>query len=116
MSGDNLQSEAQKELKRMIDRIENLETEKKGLSSDINDIYLEAKGRGFDAKIMKKIVAMRRRTQAEIAEEQAITETYMAALGMLGDTPLGEAGLKQLTKGRKRRGEDHDSETGELRA
>jgi uncharacterized protein (UPF0335 family) len=70
------------QLKAFIERIERLEEEKKALSDDIKDVYGEAKGTGFDTKIIRKIVALRKRDHAERKEEEAIMELYLEALGM----------------------------------
>lgn len=73
---------ASDQLKALIERIERLEEEKAGIAEDIKSVYAEAKGNGFDAKVMRKIVALRKRDQAEVAEEEAIMELYLRALGM----------------------------------
>ncbi|MBW8617608.1 MAG: DUF2312 domain-containing protein [Hyphomicrobiales bacterium] len=70
------------ELKAFIERIERLEEEKAALAGDIRDVYSEAKANGFDAKIMRKIVSLRRKDHAERKEEEAIMELYLEALGM----------------------------------
>lgn len=70
------------ELKAFIERIERLEEEKKALAGDLRDVYTEAKSQGFDTKVMRKIVALRRRDHAERQEEEAIMELYLQALGM----------------------------------
>jgi uncharacterized protein (UPF0335 family) len=70
------------ELKAFIERIERLEEEKKALAGDLRDVYTEAKSQGFDTKVMRKIVALRRRDHAERKEEEAIMELYLEALGM----------------------------------
>jgi uncharacterized protein (UPF0335 family) len=70
------------QLKAYIERIETLEEEKAGIAEDIKSIYAEAKGNGFDSKIIRKIVALRKRDHAERQEEEAILEVYLAALGM----------------------------------
>ncbi len=70
------------ELKAFIERIERLEEEKAALAGDIRDVYSEAKANGFDAKIMRKIVTLRRKDHAERKEEEAIMELYLEALGM----------------------------------
>ena len=72
------------ELKAFIERIERLEEEKKALAGDLRDVYTEAKSQGFDTKVMRKIVALRRRDQAERKEEEAIMDLYLEALGMAG--------------------------------
>ncbi|HTH97735.1 MAG TPA: GapR family DNA-binding domain-containing protein [Stellaceae bacterium] len=70
-------------LKSFIERIERLEEEKKALAEDIKDVYSEAKGVGFDVKIIRKIISIRKRDQQEIEEEETILELYLRALGML---------------------------------
>lgn len=70
------------QLRAFIERIERIEEEIAGLNGDKRDIYAEAKGNGFDAKVLKKVVAIRRRDQAERQEEAAILELYLRALGM----------------------------------
>jgi len=70
------------EIKAFIERIERLEEEKAALAGDIRDVYSEAKANGFDAKIMRKIVSLRRKDHAERKEEEAIMELYLEALGM----------------------------------
>ncbi len=76
---------AAEQLRAIIDRIERLEEEKKALSEDIKDVYAEAKGNGFDTKIIRKIIAIRKRDRAELDEEETILEVYLRALGMLPD-------------------------------
>jgi uncharacterized protein (UPF0335 family) len=71
------------ELRLLIERAERLEEEKKGISDDIKDVMAEAKSRGYDAKAIKKIMAIRKKKKEEYQEEEAILETYMQALGML---------------------------------
>jgi uncharacterized protein (UPF0335 family) len=83
------------QLQSIVDRIEKLEDERALLAADIKDIYAEAKGNGFDPKIIKKVVALRKKDAAQRAEEEALLETYMSALGMLADLPLGEAALRR---------------------
>jgi len=70
-------------LKTFIQRIERLEEEKKTISDDIRDVYAEAKGNGFDVKVLRTIVRMRKQDANERAEQETILETYMQALGML---------------------------------
>ena len=70
------------ELKQFIERIEHLEAEKKDIADQIKEVMAEAKGRGYDTKAMRKIVALRKRDRDDIAEEEAVLEMYKAALGM----------------------------------
>lgn len=76
------QSVAADQLKAIIERIERLEEEKKALADDIKDIYGEAKANGFDTKVLKKIIALRKRDRDERMNEEAILELYLQALGM----------------------------------
>ena len=69
-------------LRSYIDRIERLEEEKAGLATDIREIYAEAKGNGFDAKTMRRIVALRKLDQGERSEQEALLDLYRRALGM----------------------------------
>jgi uncharacterized protein (UPF0335 family) len=70
------------ELRLLIERIERLEEDKKGVNDDIKDVYLEAKSRGYDGKIMKQIVRLRKMESHDRAEMEAILDTYKAALGI----------------------------------
>ncbi len=69
-------------LNSLIERIERLEEEKKGIASDIRDIYAEAKGVGFDVKIMKTIIKLRKMNQADRDEQEFLLETYRKALNV----------------------------------
>lgn len=82
------------QLKALIERIEKLEEEKAALAQDVKDVFAEAKSSGFDTKIMKQVIALRKKDAAKRAEEQAILSTYMEALGMLAGTPLGDAAVR----------------------
>ena len=73
---------AAEKLKAFIERVERLETEKSELSGDIREIYAEAKGNGFDTKIMRIIVRLRRLDTADRREQDEITELYRRALGV----------------------------------
>ena len=70
------------QLKTIIERIERLEEEKAGISGDIAEIYAEAKGNGFDVKVIRKIIALRKKDYSERQEEEAILELYLQALDM----------------------------------
>jgi uncharacterized protein (UPF0335 family) len=93
MSDEPATKFAKDQLKSIIERIERLEEEKKAISDDIRDIYTEAKGNGYDVTALRTIVRMRKLDAATRAERETILETYMHALGMLADTPLGQAAL-----------------------
>ena len=73
---------AKDQLRSIIERIERLEEEKKTISDDIRDVYAEAKGNGFDVKVLRKIISLRKRDHDERQEEEAILELYLQALGM----------------------------------
>ncbi|MBF0107734.1 MAG: DUF2312 domain-containing protein [Magnetococcales bacterium] len=70
------------ELRLYIERIERLEEEKAELGQDIRDLYQEAKGNGFDPKVMREIIKLRKKDPGEIDEEDAILHLYKEALGM----------------------------------
>jgi len=70
------------ELRQFIERYEQLEAEKKDVTEQQKELMAEAKGRGYDTKVMKKVVALRKRKPDDIAEEEAVLEMYKQALGM----------------------------------
>jgi uncharacterized protein (UPF0335 family) len=70
-------------LRAFIERVEKLEDEKRAISEDIKDVYAEAKGNGFDAKIIRKIVALRKKDRDQRREEEEILDLYLNALGMV---------------------------------
>ena len=70
------------ELRQFIERIERLDAEKKDLAEQQKEVMAEAKGRGYDTKVMRKLITLRKRDQNDIAEEEAILEMYKEALGM----------------------------------
>ena len=84
MMSDMVQTDsvAADQLKAIIERIERLEEEKAGIAGDIREIYAEAKGNGFDAKAIRKIISLRKKDYSERQEEEAVLELYMQALGM----------------------------------
>jgi uncharacterized protein (UPF0335 family) len=70
------------ELRQFIERFEQLESEKKDVTEQQKELMAEAKGRGYDTKVMRKVIALRKRKPDEIAEEEAVLELYKSALGM----------------------------------
>jgi uncharacterized protein (UPF0335 family) len=70
------------ELRQLVERIERLEAEKKDVADQIRDVMAEAKGRGYDVKVLRKVIALRKRDRDDVAEEEAVLEMYKAALGM----------------------------------
>ena len=89
--GDNSVNDGQ--LRAFVERIERLEEEKKALADDIKDVYAEAKGNGFNVKVIRKVISIRKQDRDKRLEEQQLISIYMRALGMLGDLPLGQAAL-----------------------
>ena len=73
---------AGEQLKSLIERIERLEDEKRALGEDIKEVYAEAKGTGFDPKIMRQIIKIRKMDQEELDEEESLLDVYKYALGM----------------------------------
>jgi len=83
-------------LESFIQRIERLNEEKANITADIKEVYSEAGSSGFDVKIMRKIVAERKKSTEDRQEEQTLLDLYRNALGMLADTPLGQASLNKV--------------------
>ena len=81
---------ASRQLKSFVERIERLEEEKKGIADDIRDVFAEAKGQGFDTKVMRQVIRLRKKDVAERQEEEALLDLYLHALGMIGPA-TGEA-------------------------
>ena len=75
---------AKDQLKAFVERVERLEEEKKALADDIRDVFAEAKGNGFDVRALRTVIKLRRQDINERTEAEAILETYLHALGMLG--------------------------------
>lgn len=74
-------SVAAERLRSFIKRIERLEEEKQAIATDVKEVYSEAKGEGYDVKVMRKIISRRKKDRAELQEEDAILELYLSALG-----------------------------------
>ncbi|MEC7669537.1 MAG: DUF2312 domain-containing protein [Pseudomonadota bacterium] len=70
------------ELRQFIERYERLESEKKDIADAQKEVMAEAKGRGYDTKVMRKVIALRKRDANDIAEEEAVLDMYKSALGM----------------------------------
>jgi uncharacterized protein (UPF0335 family) len=80
-----LQQAAQNQLRQFVEQIENLEEQKKAISDDMRDKFLEAKSVGFDVKALRQIVRLRKKSRDQRQEEESILEVYMHALGMMLD-------------------------------
>lgn len=87
------------QLMTLVERIEKLEADKAEIAADIKDVYAEAKANGFDIKILRKVVALRKKGEGERKEEQTMIDLYLSALGDLADTPLGQAAIKRDLNG-----------------
>jgi len=81
--GHNSKNVTGQQLKSIIERVERLTEEKKELQRDITEIYQEAKGNGYDPKIIRQVIKLRAMSQNDRAEQEALLGTYLAALGML---------------------------------
>jgi uncharacterized protein (UPF0335 family) len=79
---DTKTSFAKGQLKSLVERIEKLEEEKKAIAEDIKEIYGEAKAHGFDTKILRKVIGLRKKDLHEREEEEAVLDLYLHALGM----------------------------------
>ena len=80
---DVLNSTAQSQLKSVIERIERLEEDKAAILADLKEVYLEAKGNGFDVKILRKVIRLRKQDTAKRQEEEALIDLYLSAIGGL---------------------------------
>lgn len=74
---------AQGQLRQLVDRIERLEEEKASIAGDIKEVYAEAKANGFDTKILRMVIARRKKDATELQETEALLDVYLSALGML---------------------------------
>lgn len=83
-------------LRSLVQRIERLEEERKTLGEDIRDIYAEAKSAGFDVKVLRQLIRIRRQEPADVEEQETLLDVYRHALGMLADLPLGAAALERV--------------------
>ena len=80
-ASDVLSGQAQGQLKSIVERIERLEEDKAAVMEDLKEVYAEAKGTGFDTKIIRKVVRLRKQDRAKRQEEEAILDLYLTAIG-----------------------------------
>jgi len=80
---ETLNTSAQGKLKSLIERIERLEEDKAAVANDLKEVYAEAKGEGFDTKILRKVVRLRKQDTAKRQEEEALIDLYLSAIGGL---------------------------------
>jgi uncharacterized protein (UPF0335 family) len=85
-------------LKSFVERIERLEEEKRAIANDIKEVYAEAKGAGFDVKVMRQLIRDRKQNANDLDDFETVLATYKRALGMLADTPLGRASEPQAAQ------------------
>lgn len=78
-----LPNASQTQLRQFVEQIERLDEEKKALAGDIRDKYLEAKAVGFDVKVLRRVISLRKKSATDRQEEEAVLDTYMHALGMI---------------------------------
>jgi uncharacterized protein (UPF0335 family) len=81
-SGDATYKVTANELRQFVERIERLDAEKRDLAEQQKEVMAEAKGRGYDTKVLRKVIALRKREPDDIAEEEAVLDMYKEALGM----------------------------------
>jgi uncharacterized protein (UPF0335 family) len=78
---DVLSTTAQNQLKTIVERIERLEEDKAAVMGDLKEVYAEAKGNGYDVKILRKVIRLRKQDRAKRQEEEAVLELYLSAIG-----------------------------------
>ena len=83
------------QLKSIIERIERLEEDKAAIASDIKDVYAESKSQGYDVPALRAIIKLRKEDADKRANREALIDTYLQALGMLSDTPLGRSAVER---------------------
>ena len=79
---DSVSNVAGEELRQFVERYERLEAEKKDIADGQKEVMAEAKGRGYDTKVLRKIIAIRKRDANDLAEEESVMDMYMSAMGM----------------------------------
>lgn len=92
---DPIQGIAAQQLQSFVTRVERLEEDKANIMADIREVFAEAKNQGFDVKMMKRIIRERKMEENDLREQEEILDLYRKALGMLADTPLGQAAIKR---------------------
>lgn len=98
-------------LKAYIARIERVEEEQQKVAAVKREIYAEARGNGFCTKTMRSIIKLRKLDKATREEEEALLDIYKGALGMLNDTPLGQAAIRRLTQTKHQEPQEKESKT-----
>ena len=93
-----LQASAQNQLRQLIEQIERLEEEKKNIGGDIRDKFTEAMSLGFDVKVLRQVIRLRKKNKVELQEEELILATYMHALGMIDSLPEPRVGRHEVAQ------------------
>jgi uncharacterized protein (UPF0335 family) len=101
---DGTNSTAVAQLRQFVERVERLEEEKKALSDDVRDVYAEAKANGYDPRIMRQVIRLRKMETHKRQEEQAVLETYSRALGLIADDPEAGGSCGFNARGKARNG------------
>jgi uncharacterized protein (UPF0335 family) len=83
-SAADMNPQTAQQLKSIVERIERLEEDKKAIADDIREVYAEAKGNGFDVKVLRKVVSLRKQETAERVEQEQLIDLYLAAVGVRG--------------------------------
>ena len=94
-AGHNVGGIAGDRLRSIVDRIERLNEERAALGSDIKDLYAEAKSAGFDVKVLRQLIRIRKMEPAEVEEIETLLDVYRRALGEFVSTPLGSAAMER---------------------
>jgi uncharacterized protein (UPF0335 family) len=81
---------AREQLRSVVERIERLEEEKKATADDIREVYGEAKANGYDTKVLRQVISLRKQDLSERQEQDAVRDLYLHALGMIPDTASGD--------------------------
>jgi len=81
---------AREQLRSVVERIERLEEEKKGIADDIREVYGEAKANGYDTKVLRQVISLRKQDMSERQEQDAVRDLYLHALGMIPEDGLEE--------------------------
>ena len=111
MNGMGHNTAAGKQLRSFVERVERLNEDIAALIAGRTDVFLEAKGLGFCTKTMREVIKLRRMSDAERQEAEALLDLYKGALGMLEGTPLGDAARRRLSEQQP----EIDPETGEIK-
>ena len=94
-NSDGISDAAQRQLRQYIEQLEQLETEKAAIGDDLKEKFAEMKGAGYDIPTVKRLLKLRKMDPDKRSEQDALMDTYLHALGMLADTPLGKYAMER---------------------